>query len=47
MVSLEEGIRTAQVKLALWGHIKPRWPMWEVVKQETVGSNEQAQLPSL
>ena len=27
MVSLEEGIRTAQVKLAPLGHIKPMWPM--------------------
>jgi ribulose 1,5-bisphosphate carboxylase large subunit-like protein len=27
MVSLEEGIRTAQVKLAPWRHIKPTWPM--------------------
>jgi 2,3-diketo-5-methylthiopentyl-1-phosphate enolase len=27
MVSLEEGIRTAQVKLAPWQHIKPTWPM--------------------
>ncbi len=27
MVSLEEGIRTAQVKLAPLAHIKPMWPM--------------------
>jgi 2,3-diketo-5-methylthiopentyl-1-phosphate enolase len=27
MVSLEEGLRTAQVKLAPWHHIKPTWPM--------------------
>jgi 2,3-diketo-5-methylthiopentyl-1-phosphate enolase len=27
MVSLEEGIRTAHVKLAPLGHIKPMWPM--------------------
>jgi 2,3-diketo-5-methylthiopentyl-1-phosphate enolase len=27
MVSLEEGLRTAQVKLAPLGHIKPMWPM--------------------
>ena len=27
MVSLEEGIRTAQIKLAPLGHIKPMWPM--------------------
>ncbi|MFH0795595.1 MAG: RuBisCO large subunit C-terminal-like domain-containing protein [Candidatus Omnitrophota bacterium] len=27
MVSLEEGIRTSQVKLAPLGHIKPTWPM--------------------
>ena len=27
MVSLEEGLRTAQVKLAPWKHIKPTWPM--------------------
>jgi 2,3-diketo-5-methylthiopentyl-1-phosphate enolase len=27
MVSLEEGIRTAQVKQAPLGHIKPMWPM--------------------
>lgn len=27
MVSLEEGIRTSQVKLAPLGHIKPMWPM--------------------
>ena len=27
MVSLEEGLRTAHVKLAPWHHIKPTWPM--------------------
>ncbi len=27
MVSLEEGVRTAHVKLAPLGHIKPMWPM--------------------
>ena len=27
MVSLEEGLRTAQVKLAPWKHLKPTWPM--------------------
>jgi 2,3-diketo-5-methylthiopentyl-1-phosphate enolase len=27
MVSLEEGLRTAQIKLAPLGHIKPMWPM--------------------
>jgi 2,3-diketo-5-methylthiopentyl-1-phosphate enolase len=27
MVSLEEGIRTAHIKLAPLGHIKPMWPM--------------------
>jgi len=27
MVSHEEGLRTAQVKLAPWGHIKPTAPM--------------------
>ncbi|MDO8587746.1 MAG: RuBisCO large subunit C-terminal-like domain-containing protein, partial [Armatimonadota bacterium] len=27
MVSMEEGIRTSQVKLAPLGHIKPMWPM--------------------
>ena len=27
MVSLEEGLRTAQVKLAPWRHIRPTWPM--------------------
>ena len=27
MVSLEEGIRTSQIKLAPLGHIKPTWPM--------------------